>query len=277
MPDALSRVIGQPIASALLERALKSGRLSHAYLFVGPPGTGKRTMALALAEHLLGKSAQDHPDFRLWAPENKSGTIAIDQIRDLIDSCNTPPLMAPYQVRVIDQAEGLAKDSGNALLKILEEPPPQTVLILLAEQFDHILPTLVSRAQVVPFRPVAESVIAETLIARGCDPETARVRAAQARGRIGQALSDDEVGSPSAWPGDGPRDRLAWVNEGSAHSSQELAHQLSLWQRQIWHAHPHPSQTSRLRAIDEAVGQLERNANARLVLEKLAATWGGFH
>ncbi|WP_144743842.1 ATP-binding protein [Enorma burkinafasonensis] len=163
----LARLDTQPRVRAFLERAVESGRASHAYLFVGAPGSGKLDAAWALAQALIcergGCGACDacvrvarhtHPDVHYLAPESATGYL-IGQTRDLIDEVALSPIRAAHKVYILDRAEQLRANSANALLKTLEEPPDDVTFILLGTSSDTILPTIVSRCQCVPFRMVS--------------------------------------------------------------------------------------------------------------------------
>ena len=163
----LAQLDTQPRVRAFLERAVASGRASHAYLFVGAPGSGKFDAAWALAQALIcergGCGACDacvrvarhtHPDVHYLAPESATGYL-IGQTRDLIDEVALSPIRAAHKVYILDRAEQLRANSANALLKTLEEPPDDVTFILLGTSSDTILPTIVSRCQCVPFRMVS--------------------------------------------------------------------------------------------------------------------------
>lgn len=160
----LAQLDTQPRVRDFLERAVRTDRASHAYLFVGAPGSGKLDAAWALAQALLceqgGCGACDscirvarktHPDVHLYEPESATGYL-IAQIRDLLEDVALAPIRAPRKVYIVDRAERLRANSANALLKTLEEPPENTTFILLGTSTDVMLPTIVSRCQCVPFR-----------------------------------------------------------------------------------------------------------------------------
>ena len=168
----LARLETQPRVLEFLARAVASGRASHAYLFVGAPGSGKLDAAWALAQALLcengGCGACDacvrvarhtHPDVHHLAPESATGYL-IAQIRDLLDDVALAPIRAQRKVYIIERAEQLRANSANALLKTLEEPPAGVTFILLGTAQDTILPTIVSRCQCVPFRTISPVVAA---------------------------------------------------------------------------------------------------------------------
>lgn len=160
----LAQLDTQPRVRDFLARAVRTDRASHAYLFVGAPGSGKLDAAWALAQALLcergGCGACDscirvarktHPDVHLYEPESATGYL-IAQIRDLLEDVALAPIRAPRKVYIVDRAEQLRANSANALLKTLEEPPENTTFILLGTSTDVMLLTIVSRCQCVPFR-----------------------------------------------------------------------------------------------------------------------------
>lgn len=163
-PPALARIVGQPRVRAFLSAAVREGRLSHAYLFLGAPGSGQAEAALALAEcvvcpthgcdncdECIRVAHRTHPDVHWIVPEGASGYV-IDQVRALIADAQLAPVRAQAKVYVLERVEGLRDASANALLKTIEEPPEDVVFILMARTADAVLPTIVSRCQCVPFR-----------------------------------------------------------------------------------------------------------------------------
>lgn len=187
----LARLETQPRVREFLARAVASGRASHAYLFVGAPGSGKLDAAWALAQALLcengGCGACDacvrvarhtHPDVHHLAPESATGYL-IAQIRDLLDDVALAPIRAQRKVYIIERAEQLRANSANALLKTLEEPPAGVTFILLGTAQDTILPTIVSRCQCVPFRTISP-VVAANDVERATGLPLARCRMAVA-------------------------------------------------------------------------------------------------
>lgn len=159
-------LVGQDAVRSFLTGAVAQGRVSHAYLFVGPPGSGKLDAAYALAQAVLcpkgGCGACDdcvrvarrtHPDVHLLAPESAQGYL-VGQVRALIEDLSLAPIRAARKFYILDGAESLTAASANALLKSLEEPPEGVTFVLLGTVRDAILPTIVSRCQVVPFRTI---------------------------------------------------------------------------------------------------------------------------
>src|SRR6202011_4856037 len=121
--------------------------------------------------------------------------VAIDQIRDLKHDARYPPYEGKWQIFVIEDTEQMRAEAANSLLKVLEEPPASIVIILIAESTEALLPTLVSRAQLVRFTLVSPEEIARALVAQaGVPAERARFLAAMAGGRIGTALAAAAAG-----------------------------------------------------------------------------------
>jgi DNA polymerase-3 subunit delta' len=203
-------------------RAVRRGRLAHAYLFVGPPGIGKRTFAVELAKALLcetvpaGPRAADaplqacdrcpaciqveagtHPDFLAAARPAESQEFPIDLMRDVCQSFALKPARGRGKVVVLDGADDLNEEAANCFLKTLEEPPPRSVLILVGSSPERQLATIVSRCQVVRFAPLAPALVDELLRAQGVEDAELRARLVRVSGGSpGQAL---ELADPEVW------------------------------------------------------------------------------
>jgi DNA polymerase-3 subunit delta' len=176
---ALDAIEGQPRAVALLRRALERGRVAHAYAFVGPRGAGRLTTALAFAGALLCPAggcgacnacrlaaARTHPDLHLIAPtppeSNPKGAraIRIGAIRELERQASLRPVMARRKVFVLDEAERMTGETPHAILKLFEEPPASTVLILILPRARALPATVLSRCQRVRFEPRGDDAAA---------------------------------------------------------------------------------------------------------------------
>ncbi len=195
-------LVGQPRVREFLEQALASDGVSHATLFVGPPGSGKTDAAYALAQALLcdddGCNSCDtciriarrtHPDVRYLAPEGAYGYV-IAQIRELLHECTLAPIRAKRKVYILDRADRLHGAPANAFLKTLEEPPDDVVFILLGRTREAVLPTILSRCQVVPFRRIPASEQTALLVSLvGCKKEEAAIALAACGGSVTKARS----------------------------------------------------------------------------------------
>lgn len=173
----LDEVVGQEHITATLKRALKSGLLSHAYLFTGPRGVGKTSIARILAHevnNLPYDSSANHLDIiEIDAASNRR----IDEIRELRERVHTAPASAKYKVYIIDEVHMLTKEAFNALLKTLEEPPAHVIFILATTEAHKLPETIISRTQRFSFKPIAPNAAVNHLAtiakAEGIDIEPA--------------------------------------------------------------------------------------------------------
>jgi DNA polymerase-3 subunit delta' len=203
-----AEIIGQKNQLENLCQALANNRLHHAYLFTGPEGVGKRTTALALAMALhcmekigdfCGRCAEcariknrNHPDVRLIEPLSDKKEISIQQIRGLEKELRFRSFSGGRKIAIVDPASLLNPASQNALLKTLEEPPRDSLLILIAASAGALLPTLRSRCLRLRFGPLPRQSIADFLASeKRMRPEEAELLAAFSMGSLGAALEMD--------------------------------------------------------------------------------------
>lgn len=156
--------IGNDKAIAFLEQSLQSGRLAQAYAFIGADDLGKSTLAAAFARRLQGDHDGFNSDLHILEPEVGKKNISIEQVREFIKALNLSSFLGSYKIGIIKQADKLTPEAANALLKTLEEPKDKVVIILLASEESSLLPTIVSRSQILHFQPVAASVIYDFLV-----------------------------------------------------------------------------------------------------------------
>ena len=135
------------------ETIVKNGMLGHAYLFSGPEGSGKKDLAFELFRLLNNREAQGDPDFKLIAPrvEEDETKIYIEDTRDIKNFLSLKPYFGPYKFVVINDADRLTAEAANSILKVLEEPTPFSVIVLISSKPRQLLPTILSRCEVVPF------------------------------------------------------------------------------------------------------------------------------
>lgn len=184
----LEQIAGQWKAKQMLQHALRSGKVSHAYLFHGPAGTGRKAMALAFAKALFCTSGGDdscgeclecrkfehgnQPDLIQIAPAGQS--IKIEQIRELQQEFAYRGSGTGRKVYMIERAETMTVQAANSLLKFLEEPLSPVTAILITDNGQAVLPTIRSRTQGVPFLPLPPEAMLESLAAEGAPPLLAR-------------------------------------------------------------------------------------------------------
>src|SRR5512136_98090 len=221
-----SQIIGQERAVEALRAALRRGALHHAYLLAGPEGVGKGTTARLLAQaancerndgdacgactscRKIAKGV--HPDVLVvererdmaragrWEPKGgrtPSRDIVVDQVRELVDRrLSLRRFEGRRRLVILDPADAMNPQAQNAILKTLEEPPPDTTLVLVSSSADGLLPTVRSRCLRLPFAPLPDALLEERLAAAGRSPETSRLAVTLAGGSLGRALAlDDEA------------------------------------------------------------------------------------
>ena len=210
-------VTGHDAAVDRLRREIAAGRVGHAYLFAGPHGVGKTTLAQAFAQSLCCQQPSPeapgvpcgaclacrkiargvHPDVQTFGLEQqaaraeKQGTkntsLTVETVRELCASTALRPMEARWRVVLVEDAETLQGVAQEALLKTVEEPPPFVVLVLLADDAEMLLATIRSRCQLIELRPVAAATVAASLGDAGVAPARAEEIAALAGGLPGWA------------------------------------------------------------------------------------------
>ncbi|HEY3340679.1 MAG TPA: AAA family ATPase [Anaerolineae bacterium] len=197
-------IIGHDWAVRRLGQQIESGQLAQSHLFVGPPSVGKAALAQAMASHMLSLHAADpvraqrlvdqqkHPDVSWVGVGDGESSIKIEQVRQLIHTLTLSPVEGRNRLAVLDDMHLATEESQNAILKTLEEPSPSSVIVLITPSTDGVLPTIMSRCQVLNLRPVAQQKLAEGLVQRGVMRERAEFLARLSRGRPGWAIRAHE-------------------------------------------------------------------------------------
>ncbi|MAG33147.1 MAG: hypothetical protein CL908_19890 [Deltaproteobacteria bacterium] len=205
MSGFLPGIVGLEDAREQLRRMVVGDRVPTGLLLHGAAGRGKRTLALALARALLCGDAtgevdptsacaskvdgSGHPDLESVTRDEDQRRIGIDKVRQLKDRFSLTPAEAPRRVAIVVDAERLTEEAGNALLKLLEEPPPRSHLILTGRAKDSVMETLVSRCRHLRVPALAPHEVAAFLQSRDIDPARAHRLSLIAEGRPGFALS----------------------------------------------------------------------------------------
>lgn len=311
-----TRLLGQEKAKRLLGRSLVSGRIPHAFLFRGPEGVGKTCFARGVAAVIncrqpldgsaCGKcpscrkmETMNHPDYHVIGPEK--GIIKIDRIREMSRGLAYPPYESNVRVVVIEDVQTMRREAANSLLKTLEEPPPNNVLILTAESSQEVLATLLSRCQVVPFTPLGIEDTSTILMKHGVEPVAARMLARLSEGSPGRALLFQDKEMVVLWreivsylanpENDVDRDVLGLLRLAEKMAAQKddllpLLGLLRIWIRDLMFGKDEQNLGqvpqgqclkswssgelfAKLQAINRAERQLGRNCNRNLVCEVL--------
>ena len=184
------KIRGQRFAKKYLSNSIKSNMISHAYMFVGPSGVGKNTMARDLATTLLEmENLFNSPDYIEITPDGNS--IKIAQIRKLQSDILVKPYKS-YKIYVIDEAQKMTVEAQNALLKTLEEPPKYAIIILITNNKESLLDTIKSRCEIIKFTPIPLVEVADYLTQTGVDKNRASLLANFSRGSMQKAIELSE-------------------------------------------------------------------------------------
>lgn len=162
-PKTLSEVVGQEQITDILSKSLKSGKLAHAYLFIGPRGTGKTSVARILAHEINGFKYELEDDYLDIIEIDAASNTGVDNIRDLREKAIIAPTKGKYKVYIIDEVHMLSKSAFNALLKTLEEPPEHVIFIMATTDAYKVPVTITSRSQSFTFKLADPSTMFEYL------------------------------------------------------------------------------------------------------------------
>jgi DNA polymerase-3 subunit delta' len=318
---------GHEWAANLLQDHIIRGDVRHAYLFTGPAGVGRRTLALEFARALncltppapgdycgtcrvcRQTAAMQHSDLQVIQAEKEGGTLKVEAIREAQRSLSLLPYEARYRVALLLRFEEANANAQNALLKTLEEAPRQVILLITAASAESLLPTIVSRCEMLRLRPMPLARLETELIGRGLAQGDARLLAHLSGGRMGEALHLREepsrvdqrsaliddllqlIGSPR-------RQRFHWVEDN--YQDREAVREaygvwLSFW-RDLLLAAASPElplvnldreteiralasqinlsmAKARVTDLEQAIARLDSNVNARLLTEVLLLDW----
>ena len=269
----MSYVVGHKRNIELLKKILTGPKRPHALLFVGREGIGKKRVAILCGAMFLCEKKEGclscrhckrvlegvHPDFRLEAPKGKRA-ILIDQIRELKEWAFMAPMEGRGKVAVVDDAHLMNQQAANAFLKTLEEPPENTLFILITSEPSMLLPTIVSRCQTIRFSPLSREEVEEICEREGVQGEIRKtcvetgslmflgVREEQIE--RARALADRMLQSPS----------LRMMGEGEAFKDQKSFMLLLFWLRRELNKRLAKTNSGRLWELHRRMKEVERLA-----------------
>jgi DNA polymerase-3 subunit delta' len=189
---------------AYFKKAIARDALAHAFLFSGMDGVGKATLARLICKTLLCRNpgtgapcdacaachkfdSGNHPDFHPYVPDGLY--FKIEEVRNLIHQVSLKPVESRYKTFVLERADTMREEAANALLKVLEEPPGATLIFLITETSEALLPTIRSRCLHFPFQPLPPQELERRLLEQGHSPQEARAQARFSHGSLGRALT----------------------------------------------------------------------------------------
>lgn len=320
-------LVGNEWAVELLRQQITHGTTRHAYLFAGPSGVGRRTLALRLAQALnctqpietgipCGQcrdckqiESMGHPDLTIIQADSEGGILKVDQVREARRMLTLKPYQSKYRVTVFLRFQEANESAANALLKILEEAPSYVVLVLTADYPEQLLPTIVSRCEVLRLRPLQLDIVESFLSERGANDDQARLVAHISGGRVGYALRlmwdssalefrHEKLNEAQSFTTATRVDKFSYAEELSK-NKDTMRHVLSLWlsywrdvllcaggsavplanidrTKEIESLAERVSISEARRVVSEletSLAQLEANVNARLLAEVILLDW----
>lgn len=320
-------LVGNEWAVELLRQQITHGTTRHAYLFAGPSGVGRRTLALRLARALnctqpietgipCGQcrdckqiESMGHPDLTIIQADSEGGILKVDQVREARRMLTLKPYQSKYRVTVFLRFQEANESAANALLKILEEAPSYVVLVLTADYPEQLLPTIVSRCEVLRLRPLQLDIVESFLSERGANDDQARLVAHISGGRVGYALRlmwdssalefrHEKLNEAQSFTTATRVDKFSYAEELSK-NKDTMRHVLSLWlsywrdvllcaggsavplanidrTKEIESLAERVSMSEARRVVSEletSLAQLEANVNARLLAEVILLDW----
>ncbi|MBI5530318.1 MAG: AAA family ATPase [Candidatus Doudnabacteria bacterium] len=267
---------GHDNVKAILEKQLKHKVFPHAYLFHGPSGVGKKKLALEFAKKVLEtENLSSHPDFLSL---DSSGQITMEATREFISRLGLKPFAGKYKVAILNDAENLSSQSANALLKTLEEPAENTIIILISSS-SRLLSTILSRCQAFSFNAFSKARLSE--FAKREKLEISEEILELSYGSISIlnkivadkdffSLRKEAVEEYKSLIKAKSGERLARLSEIAENENEELEEKFKDWLSwQLAALHKNPGDYLKVQALSEALSGLKKNLNKKLVLQSL--------
>jgi len=262
--------LGHQKQKDFLQRQIEHGNYAQSYLFSGPSVIGKRRLAIEFAQAIIGSSSTEERSIDLILVD--AAEMSVSEMRILQASLSLSPFAGLKKVAIIDNFEQASKEVSNALLKTLEEPNPSTVIILIANNYKALLPTIISRVQRLHFSALPEAEFKEL-------PGIKNIK--HFNGRLGKALRystepeyakqfDSSVNELNNIKKIIPAERLLSIKKLSELENKELTDLFDTWldveQSQL---RSHPNNYKNLNLLSAAIRDIRRNLNKKLILQKV--------
>ncbi len=267
---------GHETIKNILDKQLSAGVFPHAYLFVGPQGVGKKALGIEFAQKILGaENVAGHPDFLML---DVDGEIKMDPVLEFVSRLSLKPFIGKFKVAIVNNAENLNQQSGNALLKTLEEASDSTIIILVAG-YGKLLPTIVSRCQTFNFNGFSPEELARHSANLGLKVTQEMIDLSFGSLGLLKQLSEDKefftdqknavkeyVELNKSMPGQ----KLARIPRFAELEDEGLVRMLNCWLFwQYGKLNENPGNFGKVQAIINAILDLKRNFNKKLVLQGL--------
>lgn len=320
-------IFGHDWAVEMLRQHVQHDALRHAYLLTGPAGVGRRSLAIRLAQAIQCQTpaapgvpcrtcracrqieAGQNIDLMVTQAEAEGGTLKVEQVREVTKFLSLKPYASPFKVVIFLRFEEANANAQNALLKTLEEAPAHALLLLTADNAEQLLPTIISRCEVLRLRPMRAAAVTEFLVSQGIDAEKARLLGHLSGGRPGYALrlaADEKALAFRAEKLDDLRELLGSSRRARFAYAEKLAKEkdtfrqalfiwLSFWRDVLLQAAMSGAPLTNLdraegvarlgerlslsearrltEQCEQAIERLEKNVNARLLAEVTLMDW----
>jgi len=271
--QAMFKTIGhqkqKDFLAKMLESQKNSQKISQSYMFAGPSEIGKKTLAIEFAKALIDTEKEYHPDIIISDASNMN----VAQMRELLNTLTLSPFSASKKVAIIDNFEKASKEVSNALLKTLEEPNDSTVIILITSNYKKVLPTIVSRSQLLHFGRLSDEEIA-ILYPKVKNPEIFAGKI----GRVARYAADKKyteffdaaIDKYNQLKNTVVAERLLLIKNLTDMEEDELAEILSIWLESEYSKKSDViSRTKNISVLVKAYDSLESNMNRKLILQKV--------